>query len=251
MSNRRILVVDDEPALRMMLAANLELEGFEVSEAASGERALELAKTQKFDLVLTDIRMPGITGVELFRELRGLGMQMPVVLMTAFALEELVQGALEDGAFTVLPKPFDVGHAVRTMSNAARVPVVLVVDDLKNVAESTSEALHASGLRARAVSSGLEALQALQTKEIDLCVVDLVMPGMSGAELAVRVRELDPNVAIIAVSGHEVPEMIRQVANVGMHTFLPKPFAMRELIRSIALARGAEQNWRPKRSAAS
>ncbi len=238
MSEHHVLVVDDEPGLREMLAANLELEGFRVTEAESGERALELARTQSFDLVVTDIRMPGMNGVELFRSLRGLGLQMPVVLMTAFAVEELVKGALEDGAFTVLPKPFEVSHALRTVTNAARAPVVLVVDDKQEVATSTSEALNASGLKARAVGTGQEALAAFQEGGVDLCVLDLVMPGMSGAEVAKQLKALDPGVSIIAVSGEDVPELIRQIAAVGMHTFLRKPFPMRELIRSIALARG-------------
>ena len=118
MPGRNILVVDDEPGMRAMVAANLEIEGFAVTEAESGDRALEAAKSNNFDLVLTDIRMPGMNGVELFRSLRQLGMQMPVVLMTGFAVEELVKGALEEGVFTVLAKPFDVGHAIRTVSSA-------------------------------------------------------------------------------------------------------------------------------------
>jgi DNA-binding NtrC family response regulator len=238
MPGPKILLVDDEPGLRMMLAANLELEGFQVVEADSGESALEMAPRERPDVVLTDIRMPGISGVELFRRLRELGLKMPVVLMTAFALEDLVQGALEDGAFTVLPKPFDVGHALRTVRRAARLPVVLVVDDIQNVAESTTESLRAAGLAAQAATSGTEAIEVLQAGAVDLCVLDLVMPGMSGAQLAEHVHLLDPGVSIIAVSGHDVPEMIRKLATIGMHTFLRKPVEMRELIRSIAIARG-------------
>ncbi len=250
MTPRKILVVDDEDNLRTMLAANLELEGFEVVEAPNAERALELATRQSFDLVLTDIRMPGMTGVDLFRALRAAGLHMPVVLMTGFALEGLVKGALEEGAFAVLPKPFNVEQALRTVTSAARVPVVLVIDDMKDVAESTSAALQASGLRSHAVTSGDEAIEVLKAGEVDLCVVDLVMPGMSGAELTAKVRALDPSISIVAVSGHDVPEMIRQVAAAGMHTFMRKPFAMRDLIRAIALARG-ERAGAPMRLIAS
>jgi CheY-like chemotaxis protein len=238
---RKVLVVDDEAGLRETLAANLELEGFEVKEADSAEKALELCAAQRFDLVITDIRMPGMNGVELFRALRKQGAMMPVVLMTGFAMEELVQSALEEGAFTVLPKPFDVGHALKTVANAARLPVVLVVDDVKPVADTTAAALEACGVRAKAVHSGEEAIGALAQGGIDLCVLDLVMPGMSGPELAARLRQTAPPISLIAVSGENVPELIRQVAAVGIHTFIRKPVGVRDLLRSIAAARGVKQ----------
>ena len=64
----KILLVDDERALRVTLAANLELDGMEVVEAESGERALELLRSAPFDLMLSDIRMGGMSGAELFRQ---------------------------------------------------------------------------------------------------------------------------------------------------------------------------------------
>jgi DNA-binding NtrC family response regulator len=239
MATAKVMVVDDEPGLRTMLAANLELEGFEVIEAENAEKALQMAMAGAApDLVLTDIRMPGMNGVELFRALRAAQLRMPVVLMTGFALEELVQGALEEGAFTVLPKPFDVQHALRTVTAAAKIPVVLVVDDLANVAESTSAGLSAVGVKAASATTPAQALELLDKGAVDLCVVDLVMPEMDGAALAAKLKQLKPGLSIIAVSGFDVPELIRQVADVGVETVLKKPFGMRELVRSIATARG-------------
>jgi DNA-binding NtrC family response regulator len=236
---RTVLLVDDEPALRMTLAANLELEGFSVFEAESAEHALQLVASETFDVILTDICMPGMNGVELFRKLRASRIHTPILLMTAFANEDLVQSALEEGAFALLLKPFDVEGAIRTLANAAREPSVMVVDDAVEVAESTRGALSAAGLRASAATSGAAAIDGLKSGSVDVCVIDLVMPGMSGADLAVHIRALDPDVTMIATSGYEVPDMIRRMAAMGMHTFLRKPFDMRQLIRAIAIARGA------------
>src|SRR5262245_20180328 len=144
----RILVVDDEHKLRMTIAANLELEGFEVVEAEHGEAALALVKTQHFDLVLSDVRMPGMNGVDLFRRVHELNPTLPVILMTAFALEGIVQEALREGAFTLLPKPFEIEHLVAALSSAMRGPVIVIVDDIKSVAESTAAALSSIGVRA-------------------------------------------------------------------------------------------------------
>jgi DNA-binding NtrC family response regulator len=238
MNKCRILVVDDEEGLRITLAANLELEGFEVIEADSGEHALQLLKTEDFDLVLTDIRMPGMSGVDLYRELRQLRKTTPVVLMTAFALEDLIQEALSEGAFTVITKPFAVDGAIRTLQRAAKMPVVLVVDDMPQVATSTAAALSAAGLRVLAVTDPQQALESVKEGNVDLCVVDMVMPLVSGPELVERLKAIDPNVLVIAVSGQDVPEMIRSVVSAGAYTFMRKPFHVPELICTIARARG-------------
>ncbi len=240
----RILLVDDEEGLRITLAANLELEGFEVHEAASGAEALELLAKGSYDLMLTDIRMPGLSGVELFRRARASHPGMPVVLMTAFSVESLVDEALAEGAFTVLPKPFDVSAAVATLLRAARHPTVLVVDDVKIDAESTAEALRAAGVKASAVLDGDAALEALRSGAFDVCVVDLVMPGVSGSELAQRLRDAKLAVSVIAMSGYAVPELLQRVAAAGAVTVMKKPVAPRELVQTIARTRGPARSAR-------
>ena len=83
-TNRRLLVVDDDRAMREMLASLFEERGLAVEDAASADAALARAAEQEFDVVLSDIRMPGQSGVELVGELRRLRPDTPVVLMTAF-----------------------------------------------------------------------------------------------------------------------------------------------------------------------
>jgi DNA-binding NtrC family response regulator len=238
MTERRVLLVDDEDSLRLTLAANLELEGFVVTEASSGAPALELAKRQSFDLVLTDIRMPGMNGVELYHQLRELHPRLPVVLMTGFALEELVTEALESGAYTVLSKPFNVEHAISVLKQAVRAPAVLVVDDQDRVAAMAAEGLEGFGLRARSARGMSEALSELKAGDVDLCVIDMLLgEGATGPELLERLREQRPGLSVIAMSGQNTPSLVRQMATMGMHSFLKKPFAIRELVRSIAVAR--------------
>ncbi|NMO14506.1 response regulator [Pyxidicoccus fallax] len=234
----RILLVDDEESLRITLAANLELEGHTVLEAASAEDALKVLSEHSVDVVLTDIRMPGLHGVDLLRRIKQDRPDMPVVLMTAFTAEELVDDALAEGAFTVLPKPFDVAHALDTILRAVRAPQILVVDDTEKVAQAMVRALSTVGLRAKAVYSGEEALSSLRSGSYDVCVLDLVMPEMSGPELVTKVREADLSVAVIAMSGHVVPEMLRRVAAQGAVVCMTKPVPLRELVQAIARVRG-------------
>jgi DNA-binding NtrC family response regulator len=235
-TRRKILVVDDESSLLLTLVANLELEGFDVVEADSGEKALALMEGQKFDLVLSDIRMPGMNGVELFRRVRQKDPEMPVLLMTAFAFEGLVEEALTEGAFGVINKPFGIDHLVQALTIAAARPLVLVVDDERPVADSTAAALQACGIRAASAGSGQEALETVRKGEADICVVDMVMPGMDGVQVIQQIRALDPKVACIAVSGHDVPALFHRAASM-VFTFFKKPLSPQELARSIARAR--------------
>jgi DNA-binding NtrC family response regulator len=233
----RILVVDDEHSLRMTIAANLELEGFDVVEAENAEVALSLIKAQDFDLVLSDVRMPGMNGVDLFRHVHDLKPELPVILMTAFALEGLVQEALREGAFTLLPKPFDIAHLVAALSSAARGPTIVIVDDVKAMADSTAAVLSEVGVRAIAVTDSKDVLDVVKTNAVDVCVVDMVMPGMSGAELIELLRRQAPQVMCIAVSGYDVEEMFRRVAK-HVHTILRKPVDPPRLVEAVAKARG-------------
>src|SRR4051794_17384025 len=102
----RVLLVDDELNMRITLAALLEMEGFEVVEAENGEEALRLVAEQSFDCVLTDVRMPGISGVELSQKIKELHPGKPVMLMTAYNHDGSVAQAIEEGVFAVLTKPF-------------------------------------------------------------------------------------------------------------------------------------------------
>jgi two-component system, NtrC family, response regulator HydG len=106
LNRRRILVVDDERNQRLTLSHILTEEGFDVVTAESGERAVRLCGEGRFDVVLLDVRLPGIDGVETARRIRRT--QDPlVILMSAYRVEQLELEALADGARAFLRKPID------------------------------------------------------------------------------------------------------------------------------------------------
>ena len=103
----RILLVEDEPSAALMLAKGLREEAYAVDVAADGERALELAFVNDYDLVILDVMLPRKGGFEVCRELRAVGSAVPVLMLTARdAVEDRVAG-LDSGADDYLPKPFD------------------------------------------------------------------------------------------------------------------------------------------------
>jgi DNA-binding response OmpR family regulator len=105
MAGERILVVDDEPMLRKLLADTLALEDFEVATAEDAESALKLMEKRSFDAAVLDIMMPKVTGIELLKRIREINKELPVIILTAYASKESAIEALRLGAHDYLEKP--------------------------------------------------------------------------------------------------------------------------------------------------
>jgi two-component system KDP operon response regulator KdpE len=118
MSIGHILVVDDEPQIRRVMRTTLVAQGYEVSDARTGDTALDLIRTEKYDLVLLDVNMPGISGLQACREIR-LGSDLPIIMVTVRDAERDKVQALDAGADGYLTKPFSVSELL------ARIRAVL------------------------------------------------------------------------------------------------------------------------------
>ncbi len=110
-----VLVVDDEEPLRELMVAALQTKQRDLLTAASGEEALEIVKRTDVDLVLLDLSMPGLNGVETFRELHALRPGLPVVIVTGYPDSDLMARALEIGPFTMISKPVDLNQIQKTV----------------------------------------------------------------------------------------------------------------------------------------
>ena len=113
----RILIVDDDRRMTKTLGDILSVKGFQTELAYSGKEAIESVQTKAFDCVLTDIKMPGLNGVELQRVIKRDHPEMPVVLMTAYAKDALVNQGLEEGAIAALTKPLDINMLLGLISS--------------------------------------------------------------------------------------------------------------------------------------
>ena len=119
--NARILVVDDEPVIRMALVTVLEKENFRCASAASGEEAVEAFDADPFDVVITYIRMSGMSGVDLMRHVKSRSAETIVVLMTAHASLETAIEAVREGASDYLNKPVRFEYLLLKVRNLLRL----------------------------------------------------------------------------------------------------------------------------------
>ena len=114
----RILIVDDDPGQRSLLDSFLRSQGFETVVVDSGERALETLRAGKFDMMISDVRMPGLTGLETLRRARKEHAALPVLLVTAFTDVRDVVAAMRDGAVNYLAKPIDLDELLASVRQA-------------------------------------------------------------------------------------------------------------------------------------
>lgn len=105
-----VLVIDDQPGIRRLLLEVLTEAGYEVMTAANGYEGLQRTKEQKPSLILMDMKMPGMDGLETLKEINKLGQSNKVIMMTAYGELDMVKEAQEIGAFAYITKPFDINE---------------------------------------------------------------------------------------------------------------------------------------------
>jgi len=108
------MIIEDDEAMRSLLEDFFEEEGFETDSASNGADALRILSKDHLDLIVTDIRMPGLTGLDILPGLRRLKPETPIIVMTAFGSEEVRRRSLERGATTYLEKPIHLSQ-LRTL----------------------------------------------------------------------------------------------------------------------------------------
>ena len=110
MQQYRILIADDEDVIRFVLHEALQKEGYEIEEAAHGEEAVLKVRNTSFDLVILDIKMPRMDGIEALKEIQKIDPGMPVVMITAYGNSKIAMQAVREGAYDYFNKPFDVNE---------------------------------------------------------------------------------------------------------------------------------------------
>jgi two-component system NtrC family response regulator len=120
-----VLIVDDEKNYPLILGAVLEEEGFEILTANSGKEALELLNSSEVDLVLTDMKMPGMDGMALLEKIKSKDADLPVIMMTAHGTVDKAVEAMQKGAYSYIQKPFDNERLILYVDKAASMQRVI------------------------------------------------------------------------------------------------------------------------------
>ncbi len=213
----RILIADDQEMMRDSLAATLAREGHEVTAAGDGAAAAQRLASQRFDLLLTDLKMPRLTGIELLAEAKKLRPEMPVVLMTAFATVATAVEAMKLGAYDYIQKPFDgdeIKHLVeRTLEhnrlikeNAAlrsMAEQAMAAKPLVGTSEVMGEVRKRIELIARSTATVLIRGESGTGKEVVARAIHAASDRRDRPMLAVNCAALSENLLESELFGHE------------------------------------------------
>ncbi|MCP4701591.1 MAG: response regulator [Gammaproteobacteria bacterium] len=230
--NKKILVVDDNLDFCENLIDILELREYEVRAVHDGLQALEAVTEEHFDLVLMDIKMPAMNGVDAFKRIKEIDPLLPVIMMSAYALEELISEALREGAFSIIHKPFDFDKLFRIIDNALLHETFLM---LMNSEPETAAALHDTllkqGRRLVRAETEDDAMRLARENKFDIIVIDMNLPALNGLETYLRIHAIRPDTKALIVTNHpgEVDEFACQVLGNNAYVCLEKPLDMAHL----------------------
>ncbi len=215
--DQAILVVDDEETQRKVLAGFLRKRGFETFSAAGVDEAVQIARSQTIDLVLTDLRMPGRGGIELLEELRTINPEIPVIVITAFGTVTSAVDAMKRGAADYLTKPVDLDElevlVARTLERRALVSENRELrrqlesrNRLEGLETSNNKMAQAINIAARAAASRATILirgESGTGKELLARAIHYASPRAKGPLVAVNVAALAETLLESELFGHQ------------------------------------------------
>ncbi len=239
----RVLIVDDSPTIRSGLSRDLKNLGFDVVQARDGQEGFDLALSQAFDLVITDIDMPEMDGFELcYRLKRAEETQaVPVIILSSNDGEEDIERGFETGAAAFVSKT-DAREKLHVrieevLNRAffARERLILVVDDSKLIRTITHDGLVRAGFQVVTAENGSKALDALSRHTPDLVLSDIQMPVLDGFGLCAAMRKKPEWAAIpfVVMSTVSDRSIIRRIMERGACAYLEKPFNMEQLVITV------------------
>jgi len=142
-----------------------------------------------------------------------------------------VKKALEEGAHAVIYKPFDIDRVIAIIEELLHEKILILVVDAKFSDRETLKAmLEDKGYRVATARDGAEAIQMVKTRHYDIIFLEARLPNMDGVELFEQVKEIDPQAAVIMMSGYTEDDLVKRAVSQGAYTCIHKPFDMEKVI---------------------
>ena len=220
------------------MALVLKRMGYEVVTMESGFEAIDLLRQRSFDVVFMDIKLPVMNGVETYKVIKTIRPEAVVLMMTAYALEDLVQEALKEGAYDVVYKPLDMNAVLTTIVRAQKAgqgAFILVVDDHRETCTTFKNILTKKGYSVGTAFSGEEAITRAKEQVYDILFLDMKLPTINGLETYLKIKEIDPDGVAILMTGYryEMETLVEEAMENSAYACLFKPLDMEAVLRLI------------------
>ena len=239
-SDKKILVVDDDLNLLELLIDTLKTIEYNVVGVDNGLEALEILKSEHFDLVISDIKMPQMDGFALLKEIRKDFPSLPFFFITGVNSPEIVAKATVNG---ILSKPFRISHIEQLIEDTLSgksdklkksVRNLLLVDDDETYLDLMTETFARHNYSTFSVSNAKEAIEQLSLEKIDAVITDIKMPEMDGFQLTRKVKEAYPEIPVFLITAFsDASEFENQIRNCDADGFFEKSNEIENLVSLI------------------
>ncbi len=225
----------------------LKRQGYTVATAEDGQKAIVQVEQSLFDMILMDIKMPLLNGVEAYKRIKAIRPESVVLMMTAHAVDNLIQEALEEGVYGIVYKPLDIKKVLDLIEKSADIKqhiLILIVDDDPGTCTIFTKVLSKKGYKVGIAHTGEEAITLTRQNSYDIIFIDLKLPTMNGLETYLSIRETNPDAVAIMMTAYrqEASELVAEALYNSAYTCLYKPLEMRKVLELI------EEVWERKRA---
>jgi DNA-binding NtrC family response regulator len=233
-----VLIIDDNMEMATNLQEILEDEGVRVDVAQDGFQALSKLDEAGFDLVITDIRMPGMSGIDVLKTVHERWPRLPVIVMTAYSADATLDEAYTAGALDVLAKPVDIDHVIGLVERITEpnAPVLLVEDDRDLRVALAENLMDIAKVVPHTAATVADALRLAAEIDFRVAIVDVHLPDGDGVALAGALKQRQPGLEIVYITGNagQHDDLAEVLKSPQMH-LLEKPFQpgrLLDLVRS-------------------
>ncbi len=235
MKHKRILIVDDDHDFAESMAELIEIEGHETILAHSGKQAIDIFKQNNIDIIFIDVRMPGINGVETFKEMHGLNPDVRVAMMTGFSDQQLLNEAMEMGAIGILDKPIDIERLMEMIEGIDCYKKILLVDDDHDFADSLKLTLESNGHKVITAYNMKEAFDYAENQWAEILLLDIRLNDHDGLEIFHRLRQDGLNVPTIIITAFadDYINQLEEIKSMPQTEIVNKPIKSEMLLNKI------------------
>ncbi len=246
----RLLLVDDSKTSRKLILPALVQEGYDVIEATNGEEALQIIRSQKIDLIISDVEMPLIDGITLCRIIRQQeNLTTPVLLLSSQQTDQAIISGFNAGADdyiiksdhsttrkVVVPELLSrIERLMHSRQSLGRPERILVVEDSATMLHQMKNSLQIQGFQVDVATDGLSGWEKLTNQSYDLIITDYDMPYVDGLELCARIRQSSQfcHLPIIIETSKDSRADQVKIRSMGIQAFITKPFSPDRMIAEV------------------
>ncbi len=231
--NKKILVVDDNAKYCESVIDVLEIEGYDAVGVHDGFKAIEAIGEDSYDLVLMDIKMPRIDGIDTFKKIKEISSKIPTIMMTAFALEDRISEGLRTGVFGAFQKPINYDRLFCSIERAfPDGALVMIADNNKESCFGLRDVLVEKGYRVVTARDGEMAIQLVREKKFDIIILDNQLPDIDGTTTYQAISNIRPDVTVISITENkeEAGGIADKTVEKDICAYLEKPLDIERLL---------------------